>query len=235
MRGDRPYQFKVHSSYEFPGGLTLSEGFVYSAGAPLSALAARRLNQGLRAYYMTPRGSMGRLPDNWTLDLHAGWRVPGLQAFGSAVSLIADVFNVTNQHTALDVDEEYFWHGQADYKQWIAPGNLDPWGRSEDEPFSFRQPVLQHSYEVPAATVGSGWSARGFLRRARQLTITRAQSITRHFPQCCEWRAEVEAPRTPASMIGRTSAADVIRTRLAVPRITWLSLVTEGAFWGPLV
>jgi hypothetical protein len=47
---------------------------------------------------------MGRTPDHWALDLHAAWRIPMKGALG--VSVIADVFNATNQHAALDVDKE---------------------------------------------------------------------------------------------------------------------------------
>lgn len=35
MHADKPYQLKVHGSYTFPFGLTVSEGFQFSAGIPI--------------------------------------------------------------------------------------------------------------------------------------------------------------------------------------------------------
>jgi hypothetical protein len=134
MRGDRPFQWKVYASYAFPFGLTVSEGLVYSAGVPVSAVAAPRLLGGFRGVYLTPRGSMGRTPNYHTLDLHADWKVPVMKRYGVALSLIADVFNATDQHDALDVDQDYIYPGMASYAQWIAPANLDQWGNPKFNP-----------------------------------------------------------------------------------------------------
>jgi hypothetical protein len=48
-------QVKLHSSYAFTGGVTVSDGFVYSAGVPVSAFAARLLGD-INDIYLVPRG-----------------------------------------------------------------------------------------------------------------------------------------------------------------------------------
>jgi hypothetical protein len=124
LRSDRPYVFKVHSSYEFPFGLTVSEGLTYSAGTPYSAFAARNLTGGqARMYYLTPRGSAGRTPDIYSLDLHAAWRLQ--RVAGVIPSMIVDVFNATDAHRAVAVDQEYFYKGLPGYSAWLDPANRD--------------------------------------------------------------------------------------------------------------
>ncbi len=120
LRADIPYQFKIHSSYSFPFGLTLSEAFVYSAGYPLSAIVATFP----RRIYLTPRGTEGRGPDHWTLDLHGAWRLPRM-GLPVDTSVIVDVFNATNNHQALDLEEEYVYQGMPGWQAWYDSGNLD--------------------------------------------------------------------------------------------------------------
>jgi hypothetical protein len=125
LHGDIPYQFKLHSSWDLPLNFTVAEGFTYSAGTPISRLAAPAFTFGSRNLYFTPRGSEGRTPDFWTVDLHASWRLP---LWGSSISLIADLFNATNNHEVLTVDENYIIPGMPGIGLWRASSNLDEWG-----------------------------------------------------------------------------------------------------------
>ena len=44
LRSDKPYQFKMFGAYSFAWGLTLSEGFLVSAGSPISAQGPEIVN-----------------------------------------------------------------------------------------------------------------------------------------------------------------------------------------------
>lgn len=153
LRGDRPYQFKLYSSYEFPFGLTLSEGLFYTAGVPVSAFAAAFVSEGVRAVYLLPRGSAGRTPAFYSLDLHAAWRLPLRMGSDLAVSLIADVFNATDNHAATEVDELYFYRGMPGWEKWVAPENLDELGYPKFNPDLPKSPYFNTptTYQAPRA------------------------------------------------------------------------------------
>jgi len=130
LRADRPYLFKVYSSYLFPFGLTISEGFQYSAGAPISAQGPEIYNgYGDGTIFLKPRGSEGRTDDYWNLDLHADYVLPFMQKYGN-LSLIVDVFNVFDNDEALEVDQDYIYEGMDPdvFAQWTDPANLDAFG-----------------------------------------------------------------------------------------------------------
>jgi outer membrane receptor protein involved in Fe transport len=154
LRSDKPYNFKVHSSYTFPFGLTLGEGFYYSAGIPVSAQGPELLNgYGDGTIFLKSRGSEDRTPDFWNLDLHADWALPWFRGGGRGLSAIVDVFNVTDQHLVLEVDQDYIYtglDGVEGYNDWFAGSNLDEFGNPKfrsDLPASpyFNTPILFQS------------------------------------------------------------------------------------------
>jgi outer membrane receptor protein involved in Fe transport len=130
LRSDKPYQFKVHSAYTFPFGLTVSEGFFLSAGIPISAQGPEIVNgYGDGTIWLKTRGSEGRTPSYWTLDLHADYNLP-LFKKGSAkqLSVIIDAFNVLNRHEVLEVDQDYIYEGMDGIDPWEDSSNLDSFG-----------------------------------------------------------------------------------------------------------
>jgi outer membrane receptor protein involved in Fe transport len=156
LRADRPYIFKVHSSYTFPFGLTVGEGFYFSAGAPISAQGPELLNgYGDGTIFLTPRGSEGRTPDYWSLDLHADYTLPFLRSANGGLSLILDVLNVTDEDEVLEVDQDYIYQAiVADqgpqFSPWFDDSNLDAFGNPRfrsDLPASslYKTPILLQS------------------------------------------------------------------------------------------
>lgn len=129
LRADRPVNLKIHSSYRFPFGLTVSEGFYFSSGIPTSALGPETYNgYGDGTIFLKPRGSEGRTPNFWSLDLHADYALPLFRNTGRALSFIVDIFNATNQKTVLETDQDYIYQalqGDPRYDAWFADGNLD--------------------------------------------------------------------------------------------------------------
>lgn len=108
LRADRPVNLKVHTSYRFPFGLTVSEGFYFSSGIPYSALVPDENNgYGDGTIFDRARGSAGRTPNFWNLDLHADYALPIFRGTSRGLSLIVDVFNVTNNDETLEVDQDF--------------------------------------------------------------------------------------------------------------------------------
>ena len=104
---DRPHRLKVYGSYAFDFGLTLGSIFALQSGRPISALGWDQYNGYGDSYiFIGDRGSAGRTPTIWGLDLHAEQRLA--LARGLAASLILDIFNVTNQNQVVDVDDNKY-------------------------------------------------------------------------------------------------------------------------------
>jgi outer membrane receptor protein involved in Fe transport len=137
LRVDKPYVFKVYGSYAFPFGLTVSEGFIYSAGIPIDKKGPEIYNgYGDGNIFFEPRGSGGRTPDWWSLDLHAAYTLPFFKSAARGISLIVDVFNVTNNHEVLEVDTDYVYEGMDPdiLALWEDPSNLDDMGNPMYDP-----------------------------------------------------------------------------------------------------
>lgn len=125
LRADRPVNLKIHSSYRFPFGLTVSEGFYFSSGIPYGALAPELYNgYGDGTINLVPRGSAGRTPNFYSLDLHADYALPLFRGTGRSLSLIVDAFNVTDQDTTLEVDQDYYY--EAMNGNWNLDDNGNP-------------------------------------------------------------------------------------------------------------
>ena len=84
LRSDKPYQFKMFGAYSFDWGLTLSEGFLLSAGVPISAQGPEIVNgYGDGTIFLQPRGSRDgprllerRLPRRLPAAARTPWRGP---------------------------------------------------------------------------------------------------------------------------------------------------------------
>ena len=102
MPNDRPHQFKIYGSYHWSFGLTTGFHGAYVSGTPISELGAHPgFPPGSR--FVTPRGDAGRTPDVWFVDLRL--QQPLRLRSGLDLHLLADLFNVTNQQSAMGVDE----------------------------------------------------------------------------------------------------------------------------------
>jgi len=105
LPNDRTHQAKLYGSYQWSFGLTSGLVAQYLSGTPIdkkgTLLPFPFFGRGQR--FITPRGSAGRTPDLFTLDLHLGYTL----RIGKALSLsfFGDLFNVTNSQEAVTVDE----------------------------------------------------------------------------------------------------------------------------------
>lgn len=103
LPNDREYQFKLYGSYLWPFRLTTGFYAQYLDGTPISQLGAHSL-YGANERFVTPRGTFGRTPDVWSLDLHLQYPI---RIGGNELQLIADVFNVTDEEQATAVNQTW--------------------------------------------------------------------------------------------------------------------------------
>jgi hypothetical protein len=107
---DRPHQFKAFGNYAWDNGLNIGLGLNLGSGKPLTPLAPNPIYTGGGEVPTAPRGSgietidgfRTRTPFESQVDLQASYlvRLGGARS----VTLLADVFNVFNQHGTLGYD-----------------------------------------------------------------------------------------------------------------------------------
>jgi hypothetical protein len=94
---DRTHVLKVYGGYFFPNTpLELSASFGLQSGTPISKMGLYAWN-GAYGYY-APRGSNGRTPTTWALDLGFQYTFRLGKRLGD-LALRLDLFNVTNNQT----------------------------------------------------------------------------------------------------------------------------------------
>ena len=114
---DRPHQAKLQAAYVFPFGLTMSASAYYQSGVPLSRIGWWDAYIGPELF-ITPRGSEGRSPDTYEMDLQADY---GLQLGPVTVHILASLFNVLDRQEVIQVDQ--VWALQQDDNELPFPTN----------------------------------------------------------------------------------------------------------------
>jgi len=104
LPNDRTHVLKVYGGYFFENiPLELSGSFTLQSGTPISKLGADDL-YGVNEGFCQPRGTAGRTPTLWQLDLGAQYT---FKLWKSNLALRADIFNVTNEQRTTTVDQTY--------------------------------------------------------------------------------------------------------------------------------
>jgi outer membrane receptor protein involved in Fe transport len=114
---DRPHQAKLQTAYVFPFGLTMSASAYYQSGTPLSRIGWWDAYIGPELF-ITTRGSEGRSPDTYEMDLQADY---GLRLGPVTVHVLASLFNVLNRQQVTQVDQ--VWAFQEDENDLPEPTN----------------------------------------------------------------------------------------------------------------
>jgi len=108
LPGDIPNAFKLDTAYVIEVSPTLSVNvggnLRAQQGQPINYLGAHPL-YGASEAFILPRGSAGRLPWNWTLNLRAAAQYKLTKDYNLALSV--DVFNATNNQQTTAVDQNY--------------------------------------------------------------------------------------------------------------------------------
>ena len=102
---DRPHQFKVYGAYTFDFGLTLGFNAFAMTGTPLQT--EMYLND-MQGYYPLGRGSDGRNPFLWQLDVYAEYNLKLSDKY--TLNFNVNVSNLTNNEIA---QRTYMLYNQA--------------------------------------------------------------------------------------------------------------------------
>ncbi len=97
LPNDRTHVVKLAGSYRTRFGLTVGTSAVVESGTPLSEYGTAVTGAGWWTF-IRPRGTAGRTPATWDLDLRFAYDVPRAPGSRLQPRLLLDVFNVGNQH-----------------------------------------------------------------------------------------------------------------------------------------
>lgn len=104
LPNDRPHQFKLDGSYEWPFKLLTSLSFRAQSGIPISALIPHPI-YGDDEGFLVQRGSVGRTP--FTTNLDFGAYYPIVFSENRQLRFQLDWFNILNYQRAIRVDESF--------------------------------------------------------------------------------------------------------------------------------
>jgi hypothetical protein len=107
LPNDRTHVLKVNASYGLSFGLNLGASFLWQSGTPLSELGGS-VHGPDWPMFIQPRGTVGRLPSVWDLNLRLSYNLPIWQADGVRPRLILDIFHVGNQRTVVQQDQMHY-------------------------------------------------------------------------------------------------------------------------------
>jgi hypothetical protein len=103
LPNDRTHVFKLFGAYELALGLTIGTSVVVQAGTPLSEFG--RVPSGFNTpLFLEPRGSEGRSPAVWNLDLRLTYDLPR----SLPGRLILDMLHIGNPQEAVRFDQRRF-------------------------------------------------------------------------------------------------------------------------------
>jgi hypothetical protein len=131
LPNDRTHVFKVNSTYRFDFGLTFGASFTWMSGTPLSEYG--RNIYGLPVHIIK-RGTAGRLPSLWDLNLRFTYGFP-IELFRQMrPRLILDIYHVASQR-------EVVRQGELHYLEIDADGNYFNPDPSYGKPLNFQPPM----------------------------------------------------------------------------------------------
>ena len=107
LPNDRTHVAKAAASYRFGFGATLGGFLRVASGTPLSEYGSSAYNPSYWTF-LRPRGSVGRTPAIWSLDLHASYDLPVARDGRVRPRLLLDAFNVGSPRRALLYDQRHY-------------------------------------------------------------------------------------------------------------------------------
>lgn len=107
LPNDRTHEFKLAGSYRIGYGLTVGAVGEVASGTPVSEFGGTPIGSPYFAF-IGPRGSHGRTPAVWNLDLRIGYQ-PRLAIAGRAHTRVTlDLLHVASQRKAIRYDEVHY-------------------------------------------------------------------------------------------------------------------------------
>ena len=110
LPNDRTHVVKLFGSYRLDFGLTAGVYGIWESGTPLSELGFGE--GGLK--YLRPRGTAGRLPSLWDLNIRLDYQLPWLAVRGAATRVILDLDHIGSPRHTVAVDQLHYFGLTAD-------------------------------------------------------------------------------------------------------------------------
>jgi len=104
LPNDRTHVFKLFGSYRVNLDLTAGAFFTWQSGTPLNEFGQIEFGAG-RPLFLVERGSAGRSPAIWDLNLRLVYDVPTMGKAGFPGRLILDLMHVGSRRKAVNIDE----------------------------------------------------------------------------------------------------------------------------------
>jgi hypothetical protein len=106
LPNDRTHVLKFSASERASFGLTLGAVFTWASGSPLNAFAVGPGSFPVLRAFVAPRGSAGRTPSLWDLNLRLAYDLPLSHAVSSRA--VFDIFHIGNPQHATQLEELRF-------------------------------------------------------------------------------------------------------------------------------
>jgi hypothetical protein len=103
LSNDRRHQFKVSGVYNTPWKLAIGASAYWRSGTPLTRYGYSDA-YGRWEFFLDDRGSEGRSPSNYDVDVHLGYPI---HAGPATINLILDAFNILNTQRPILVDQRW--------------------------------------------------------------------------------------------------------------------------------
>ena len=107
LPNDRTHVFKLNASYRFDFGLTCATSFFWESGTPLSEFSGSH-GGTVWVVNLVPRGSAGRLPSLWDLNMRFAYGMPFWNFGQLRPRLILDLFHVASQKQVVMQDQLHY-------------------------------------------------------------------------------------------------------------------------------
>lgn len=101
---DRQWHLEVGGSWFFAAGPSLGGRLSYRSGAPVSPMGGLADGLGLDRRFVEERGSAGRSPELWRLDLIGSWP---FEVGGGHLEVYAEISNLLGSQTAVELDQRW--------------------------------------------------------------------------------------------------------------------------------
>jgi hypothetical protein len=132
LPNDRTHVFKFSCSYRFTPGLTGGISLSWQSGTPLNEFETTP--DGYLSF-MVPRGTFGRTPASWDLNLRLGYDLPFMSIADFKGRLILDVFHILSQRKPVDIDQGHY---NVDPNGNLIPNTTYGFGTRYQAPMSMR-------------------------------------------------------------------------------------------------
>lgn len=109
LPNDVTHMLKFSASYELAFGLSAGVAFLLQSGTPINEFGGTIFGSGWTTF-LQPRGSAGRTPALWDLNLRLAYNLPGITGASWRPRLIFDILHVASQRKATALNQVHYFN-----------------------------------------------------------------------------------------------------------------------------